>query len=224
MRTALYFTPPDDDPLTRAAVAWLGRDAWRPAAPSGEAGPDSIVREPRRYGFHATLKPPFRLAEGKSIEALRGALAAFAAVRPPVTIASLELARIGAFFALVPGGDAAGLDALAGGVVTEFEAFRAPPSASEIARRDPERLTPRQRAHLEAWGYPYVFDEFRFHMTLTGRVPAEQQNAVEAVLRARFAPFIGRPLVVDTLCLFVERDPPGDFVVDTAVRLAGAAA
>ena len=226
MRAALYFTCPKDDPLTRAAVDWLGRDAWRglDANAAAGAGPESVVREPRRYGFHATLKPPFRLADGKSVEALRAAVAAFAAGRPALTIASLDLARIGAFFALVPGGEAPGLDALAGAVVTAFEPFRAPPTEAEIARRGPDRLTPRQREHLEAWGYPYVFDEFRFHMTLTGRVPAEDHDAVEAALRTRFAPFIGRPLAVDTLCLFVEPDPPGDFVVDMAVRLAGAAA
>jgi putative phosphonate metabolism protein len=226
MRAALYFTPPRDHALSRAASAWLGRDPWPagavPAvADSREApGDGTLVHAPRRYGFHATLKPPFHLAAGTNLATLRDAAAAFAAVQPAATIESLALVRIGAFFALVPGGAAPGLEALASAVVTAFEPFRAPPSEAEVARRSPERLTPRQREHLAAWGYPYVFDEFRFHMTLTGKVPEAERDAVEALLRARFAPVIGRPLAVDLLCLFVEPKPPGDFVVDTAVPLA----
>lgn len=227
MRAALYFAPPPDHPLGRVAAGWLGRDAWRAVLPEAAEvgapdapGDDSLVREPRRYGFHATLKPPFGLAAGTTLPGLRDAVVAFAARQPAARIESLELARIGAFFALVPGPAAPGLAALADAVVTVFEPFRAPLTEADMTRRNPERLTPRQRDHLAAWGYPYVFDEFRFHMTLTGKVPESQRDAVEALLRTRFAPFIGRPLAVDTLCLFVEPAPPGDFVVDMAAPLA----
>jgi len=229
MRAALYFAPPREHPLSRAAAGWLGRSPWRgePGIPDLDRrvgpGDDPLVHEPRRYGFHATLKPPFGLATGRTLAALRDAVAAFAAGQPPAAIDSFELARIGAFFALVPGGAAPGLAALASAVVTAFEPFRAPLSATDMARRNPEQLTPRQREYLAAWGYPYVFDEFRFHMTLTGRVPEAERDAVEALLRARFAAFIGRPLAVDTLCLFVEPEPPGDFMIDTAVPLSASA-
>ena len=229
MRAALYFAPPVDHPLNRSAAGWLGRNPW-PAAPDprddaegGRPGEGALVAEPRRYGFHATLKPPFRLAAGTTLDGLREAVVAFAPGQPAAAIEALELARIGAFFALVPAGAAPGLAALAAAVVRTFEPFRAPLSEAEVARRDPDRLTPGERANLAAWGYPYVFDAFRFHMTLTGRVPEEARDAVEARLRERFAPFLGRPLAVDTLCLFVEPEPPGDFVVDRAVPLAARA-
>lgn len=229
MRAALYSAPPADHPLTLCAAGWLGRDAWSGAAVARETcdgfDPDTLealTAEPRRYGFHATLKPPFRLAEGCSLDGLRSSLASFGRDRPPVLIPDLTLERIGAFFALTPGGgDPTDLQVLAADVVRDFDAFRAPPTAEEIARRRPERLTPRQREHLAAWGYPYVFDEFRFHMTLTGPVPEAQCETMDAVLRARFADFIGRPLMVDTICLFVEPVSPGDFVVDTAIPLTG---
>jgi putative phosphonate metabolism protein len=229
MRTALYFAPPADHPLTHRAAQWLGRDAWSGAELARGACDgfdpetlDVLTAEPRRYGFHATLKPPFRLAEGCSLAGLRSSLASFGRDRPPVLIPALTLERIGAFFALTPGGsDPAGLQALAADGVRGFDAFRAPPTAEEIARRRPERLTARQRENLAVWGYPYVFDEFRFHMTLTGPVPEEQCAAMDTLLRARFADFIGRPLMVDMVCLFVEPDPPGDLVVDTAIPLAG---
>jgi putative phosphonate metabolism protein len=228
MRAALYYAPPANHPLTHRAAQWLGRDAWsgvalvRDACDGFDPGTlDALTAEPRRYGFHATLKPPFRLAEGCSLDGLRSSLASFGRDRRPVLIPDLTLERIGAFFALTPGGDPAELKALAADAVRDFERFRAPPTVEELARRRPERLTPRQRDYLTVWGYPYVFDEFRFHMTLTGPVPEAQCEAMDAVLRVRFADFIGRPLMVDTVCLFVEPVSPGDFVVDTAIPLSG---
>ena len=228
MRFAVYVAPPPDEPLAGLAASWLGRDAWtghaveRPAAVSpGPAVVARLTAEPRRYGFHGTMKPPFRLAADLDAPRLRGTFADFCEGRAPVRIAALRLARIGEFFALVPDGDAPALDALAADVVRAFDAFRAPATAAETARRRPERLSPRQRGYLETWGYPYVFEEFRFHMTLTGPVPEAEQGEVERVLQAVFAPVIGKPLAVDALCLFVEPDPPGDFVVDMSAPLAG---
>lgn len=229
MRAALYYAPPVDHPLSRCAAGWLGRDAWSGAHARAESSGgfdadtvEALTAEPRRYGFHATLKPPFRLAEGCSVDDLRSSLSSFCSERAPVLIPTLELSRIGAFFALTPGEtDPADLQMLAADAVRCFDTFRAPPTPDEIARRRPERLSPGQRENLAAWGYPYVFDEFRFHMTLTGPVPEPQRDPLEAVLRARFAAFIGRPLAINMLCLFVEPVSPGDFVVDTAIPLAG---
>lgn len=230
MRAAIYYAPPADNPLSLCAAGWLGRDAWTGRVvhtrPGSDVDPETLAvltAEPRQYGFHATLKPPFRLAEGATLADLRRSLAAFCRGRGPSVIASLTLARLGSFFALVPGGDTPGLSGLASDAVRSFEPFRAPLTAAEVARRRPERLTERQREYLAAWGYPYVFDEFRFHLTLTGPVPEAEWDSVESRLRSRFAPFIGRPLAVDTICIFVQPQPPGDFVVDTAISLPGPA-
>jgi putative phosphonate metabolism protein len=217
MRAAIYFTPPRDAPLTRLAAAWLGRDAF---SDGPTEAPLPLVAEPARYGFHATIKPPFRLAEGRTLEELDEALADFCHRHRRAEIAQLELHRIGRFFALVPGGREPALHALADETVRQFEPFRAPLDAAELARRAPDRLTERQREHLDRWGYPYVFDEFRFHMTLTGPVADEDAAAVEARLRERFAPVIGQSLAIDGLALFVEPRPGGPFRVHTLHSLS----
>lgn len=230
MRVAVFFTPPAGHPLVNAAASWLGRDAFSGESP--DRGPvvgfeqselDALTADARRYGFHATLKPPFRIADGHDLARVRAAAAAFGQDHAPAAIASVSLARIGPFFALTADGCSAAVDGLASEVVRRFEPFRAPLTEAETARRGPERLTLPQRANLEAWGYPYVFDEFRFHMTLTGPVPEASRPAVESVLRDRFARFIGEPLMVDGIALFVESSPPGDFVVDTRINLEAVA-
>ncbi len=96
------------------------------------------------------------------------------------------------------------LQIFAASVVEAFEPFRAPLSDADIARRRPERLTEAQRKNLATWGYPYVMDEFRFHMTLTTQVEAEHASPVGAELRHRFGAYEGVPLAIDGLALFVE--------------------
>jgi hypothetical protein len=96
MRYAIYFTPPADDPLTRLASHWLGRDAHAGAdlAQPAVAGlaPDrlpALTGDPARYGFHATMKAPFSLAEGVGEDELVAALAALAASEAAFTLPSL---------------------------------------------------------------------------------------------------------------------------------------
>lgn len=211
MRAAIYFTPPPGAPLTLAAAEWLGRDAFGSATPPAPF--PAQTRSPRRYGFHATIKAPFRLAEGRTLAALDQALAAFAASNPAVHLPALALARLEGFFALVPAAPSPPLASLAASVVESFEPFRAPLTKDEIAKRRPETLSPAARHNLERWGYPHVMDAFQFHMTLTDRVPDQDAGGVESELRARFAPFIGQPLAVDGLAVFTEPLPGADFAV-----------
>ena len=174
-RYAIYYAPPCRSALARFGAAWLGWDAAagkvvpHPDMPGLSPSAISILTAtPRRYGFHGTLKPPFRLAPDRTVTELEDALARFAAAHPPVVTAGLRLARLGRFLALVPKGDTVRLDALTADCVEEFESFRAPLSKAEIARRESAGLTDRQRAYLHKFGYPYVREEFRFHLTLTG--------------------------------------------------------
>jgi 2'-5' RNA ligase len=241
-RFAIYTAPGagSADPaaalLRERAEQWLGRSiAGHPVTPGVPAGwtreaVDAITVSARRYGFHATLKAPFHLTEGRTPEELDAALAQFAAGRERVLVHRLRVARLGGFFALIPGvgameeagvGEeveeatavAAELYALADAVVTGFDGFRAPPTEAELARRDPASLTPRQRELLEAWGYPYVLDEFRFHLTVTDRIPPEQQPAVESALNGWFAASLGATVPVDALALFAEAEPGAPFTL-----------
>lgn len=123
----------------------------------------------------------------------------------------------------MPGDHCAPLHAFAGEVVRRFERFRAPLTSADIARRRPDELTGAERQNLVQWGYPYVFDEFRFHMTLTGRVAAERRDAVESVLLDHFAEFHGRPLAIQGLALFREQARGADFTVHSLFPLGGAA-
>jgi putative phosphonate metabolism protein len=221
-RYAIYHAPPEGDFATAAAV-WLGWDAARGHAVTQPdiAGLDmpGLTEAPRKYGFHGTLKPPFRLAEGRDRAGLEAALNIVAKDLAPVAAGRLRLARIGAFLAIVPGGPLTALETLASAAVEAFEPFRAPLTEAEMARRMPEGLTFRQRALLGLYGYPYVMEEFRFHLTLTGPLGAEAA-AAEAAARDWFAPFLGQPLRIDDLCLFGE-DEGGRFHLLSRHALTG---
>ena len=224
-RFAIYAAPgsgPADPVGTRlreTAERWLGRsvtaDPVTPGAPDGwtRAAVDAITVSARRYGFHGTLKAPFRLAAGRTPEELDGALTRFAAGRERALVPRLRLARLGGFFALIPGAAAADLHALADEVVTAFDRFRAPATEAEIARRRPGSLTPRQRELLKAWGYPYVLDEFRFHLTVTDSIPAAQRSEVEAAVTDWFSGSLGATVAVDALALFTEEEPGAPFTL-----------
>lgn len=211
MRYAIYFTPAKDDPLTQAASFWLGRDAFegRDFAPPTDTGLSedewrTITADPRRYAFHATLKAPFVLADGKHEPDLIAAVDRFAAQADAFAIPELVVAGLGPFFALVPGATDPTLQAFAAGIVEHFEPFRAPLSEADIARRKPEKLSEPQRNYLHQYGYPYVMEEFRFHMTLTGPVAEERRAAIAALLTQRFAAFTGKPRSIDGMTVFVE--------------------
>ena len=211
--------------LRDKAERWIGRSVTgspvAPAVPAGwtRAAVDAITSDARRYGFHATLKAPFRLAEGRTAAELEAALARFAATRPGVLVPQLSLARLGGFFALVPGAAATDLQALADEVVTGFDSFRAPASDAELARRNAAALTPRQRELLKAWGYPYVLDEFRFHMTLTDRIPRERRPEVERTLHGWFGALLGAALPVAEVALFTEAAPGAPFTLHAVYPL-----
>lgn len=220
MRYAIYFTPPASDPLSRVAANWLGRNAFtglatEPPAISGLNAAEIAYHTavPRRYGFHGTLKAPFALADGRSEAELLRALMHVCGAMEPIEIPRLEIARLGSFFALTPATPVERLDRLAGDVVRGFDVFRAPLSEADIERRNPEKLSRGQFANLSRWGYPYVFEEFRFHMTLTGPVDSAEAARVRQALHDFFDPVLSEPVEVANLALFVEPEPGAPFTV-----------
>lgn len=220
MRYAIYFTPPAGDPLSKVAANWLGRNVFSgegvkpPAIRSFEAGEVAgLTAEPRRYGFHATLKAPFHLDEKFSERDLLSALMHFASSAAPVSISRLHVAALGPFFALVPEEPLPELDQLANDVVVAFDRFRRPATEAERARRKPDSLSISQLRNLDQWGYPYVFDDFRFHMTLTGRVEEKDKLRVARMLDAFFEPVLSEPVEIANLALFVEAEPGAPFEV-----------
>jgi putative phosphonate metabolism protein len=193
-RYAIYYTPAEDHPLTRRAAAWLGRDAFtgaplaRPDLPGLEGlDLDALTADPRFYGFHATLKAPFELAS----EAGEGTLLEFAerfSARQAPFEAAMAPASLGRFLALRLAAPSPEMQALHSACVRAFDPFRAPLAAADIARRRKAALTAEQDARLLAWGYPYVFEDFRFHMTLTnGIADQELRDRLLAALQVHFA-------------------------------------
>lgn len=211
-RYAIYFTPAPG-PLAAFGAAWLGWDPVRGAPcvhPAMDLPLAEITATPRKYGLHATMKPPFRLAPGQSEEALVEALGTFCAGRAPVALDTLELARLGRFLALRPVGDVRALNTLAADTVRAFEPYRAPLTEAELARRRGKGLSFGHEANLRDWGYPYVMDAFRFHITLTGDLPPDTLDMVQTALGPVLAPLLLRPFVIDALSLMGE-DREGRF-------------
>jgi len=206
--------------LRELAEEWLGRSVdGREVGRRAPAGwtrdeVDAITVTARSYGFHATLKPPFRLAPGRSLDDLVSAVDQLAARVPSVWIPRLRLDLLGSFFALLPGTEPDAdtpLRAVADAVVTDLDAFRAPLTDEDRARRNPDALTARQRELLERWGYPHVLDEFRFHLTLTDRIPAERLADVGTALRSWFDDVLGRDIPLDVLAVFTQSAPDAPF-------------
>ncbi|NVK16998.1 MAG: DUF1045 domain-containing protein [Rhodobacteraceae bacterium] len=207
-RYAIYYAPPADAEWSRFAASWLGWDiqTGKPLSHPDIAGLviGAITEVPRKYGLHATMKPPARLAVGQTQAALEIACEAFAASQKPVSLDGLHLARLGRFLALRPTGDQYELNKLAANCVTEFDRFRAPLSTADMDRRRAAGLTSEQDENLTRWGYPYVFSQFRFHITLTGKLPKPELPAVEAALNEHLIPFLPSPFVIRDLALVGE--------------------
>lgn len=217
-RCAIYFAPPPGSDLETFGCTWLGRrlDGQSVAQPrlDGVAPTrlEEVTRSPRHYGFHGTLKAPFALAEGTSPEDLDAAAEAFARHRAPLEVV-LRPSSLGGFLALVPAERSAALDRLATDCVTAFEAHRGPLEDEEIARRRAAGLTPRQDAYLMRYGYPYVLDDFRFHMTLTERLQPPEHDELLAILAERAAPVCAAPVVVGAISIYEQPDRSVPFVL-----------
>ncbi len=227
-RYAVYFAPEPDSPLARFGAAWLGYDVAAGVAVSQPAvlgiAPErlrAITAEPRRYGFHATLKPPFALAAETDADALQEAVAVLARGLEAVPAPRLHLASISGFWALTPSEPCRALHQLAARCVSELDRFRAPPSAAELARRRAAGLTPRQELLLARWGYPYVMEEFRFHLTLTARLHGAESEVVGRALTPLVEPFCRAPLPIDAVCLFYQERRDAPFRLTQRYRLGG---
>jgi uncharacterized protein DUF1045 len=231
IRWAVYLAPPPESALWRFGSDVIGRDAAhggarRDFAPAGFAAAEwrALTAEPRRYGFHATLKAPFRLADGSSRTALGDAIATLAREFAPFSVGPLAVSTLAldasqAFVALTPGAPSRHLAQLEGRTVRELDAFRAPLSEAERTRRDPDRLTPRQRETFARWGYPYALADFRLHFTLTNALA--EAPTIAAALAAEYAHRVADPaFTVDALVLFAQQSD-GEFVVDERFALGG---
>jgi Protein of unknown function (DUF1045) len=214
-RVALYYAPAVTDPLWACGSTWLGRDAATGAA---VAQPDVAnlaeqTTDPRRYGFHATLKPPMRLAGSlgdflSNVNALARRLESF-------VLPTLAVTQIGKFLALCPTCPSPALQHLADACVTELDAHRLPEDAAAQAKRA-VGCSARQLRNLERWGYPLVLEDWRFHMTLSNSI---ENNPLRASAEAFFSDALRYLRRVETLTVFAQAEPGAAFEILENFRL-----
>lgn len=217
-RYSIYFAAGADGALSHFGAGLLGYDAHTGnelafPADALRVAPDwrDVSADPRKYGFHATLKAPMALAPGKTEAELMAACAAFAGKVRLIPVIRPVVDSISSFIAVIPAEPVEALQQLAADCVRDLDSFRAALSAEDRARRRPEKLSERQRDHLDRWGYPYVMEDFRFHMTLTGRLDAERRGPILEMLRARFAALKLDALTIDRIALFKQDDAKARF-------------
>ena len=225
-RYAIYYSPQIMTELGRFGASWLGRTPeGQDLAPPvcqfvDEETWTTAVEAPRRYGFHATLKAPFRLADGVKEIDLLDAVEGFISAQDKVTLGPLQLAERYGFLALLPKKHA-GVSRFAAKIVHEFNQFRAPLTAQEIEHRKTSELTRQQRGLLETWGYPYVMGEFLFHMTLTGKLNPENAMPLQKEIEKRISPSVLGDVSIDEICVFVEQNPGDDLVLTERFKFGG---
>jgi hypothetical protein len=213
-RHALYYAPPPTHALWRAGCEWLQRDPSSAIAPPPRR---AHVQEPWRYGFHATLKPPMRLADGRDEASFHDAVERLAQRTPRFAMPALSVQWLSGFLALRPAeplSRAHPLHRLADDCVVQLDPWRAPPSPDELRRRLKRPLGDEQRDHLQRYGYPHVLAHWRFHMTLTDTLPhddAALRAAMQHEAERHFAAALREPLVSEALCVFVEPAPGEPF-------------
>lgn len=212
-RYALYFAPERSSPLEEFGRQWLGRNGMvselpPPTIPGLSADRiRALTDNARRYGFHGTLKPPFELNPGTSREALMEAARIFARGASPIELPPLELAVIGKFIALTPVRSSAALENLAALCVRTFEGFRKPLTNDQMAHYLRNKLTVHQTQMLEHWGYPYVMEEFRFHISITDRIDNDAERALMMTAVQRMtAGVVNKPIVVRDIAVFYQPD------------------
>jgi len=217
-RFAVYFAPDPESTLGRFGRHWLGYDAATgvklPQPVLARFVPErlaAITEDARHYGFHATLKPPFFLADGCTPAALERAAVDFAARRVPFLASPPTLASISEFWALTFAQRCPAMERLAADCVEHFDPFRAAPSENELAKRRRAGLSPAQDALLVRWGYPYVMEEFRFHLTLSARLDPSEGEVLRRELTPLVAPLCHDSLAVDAICLFHQPAPQSPF-------------
>jgi hypothetical protein len=220
-RYAVYFVPAPSSELYRFGAAALRYDCYTGAgvAPLFDAAISpadwtELTREPQTYGFHATLKAPFRLRPEYQESDLLDSFRTFASTTHHLPTIMPSIKVLESFIAIVPLEANPELDALAAACVQAFDQFRTPMTAEERARRVGPSLSLRRTQNIDRWGYPYVFEDFRFHMTLTGRIQPDRRAAILSLLQEQFSKRHGDHLIaVDGIALLRQDHPDAHFRV-----------
>jgi hypothetical protein len=226
-RYAIYYAPEVQSEWWAAGSQWLGRCAvtghhlQQPAIEGMAAAHlHTLTQDPRRYGWHATLKAPFVLAAGENLSSLINRLRSIAGQLPAFEMPRLQVSTEGGFLALRPASKEPLIHATAHACVTGLHALAQPLTAEDLARRRQKKLSPLQERYLQTWSYPWVLDAFEFHMSLTGPfkdMPAAELAAVQGAARLQFEAL--PPCRFAHLSVFAEPHAGADFIWMDSVAL-----
>ncbi len=221
MRVALYYAPALSDPLWRAGCAWLGRDPETAATLPQPDVPDihAVTADARLYGFHCTLKPPMRLST--NYNAFVDDAAALARGLAPFAMPPLHVADLSGFLAVREAEPCPAFYALADVCVAGMDHHRAPPDAAELVRRRQGGLSEAREANLVRWGYPGVFNEWRFHMTLTRRLTDTERAVFLPAAQDHLAAALPHPRQVEEICVFTQAGPGVAFTIAERLPMRG---
>jgi len=230
-RIALYYAPPASSAWWRAGCEWLGRDAEtgrlietpeESEIAALEQTVAALTGSPRRYGWHGTLVAPFHIAEGVTPQQVVSAAREWASHIAPFysPLSAVEMGRFVALRATRPEDDES-IRRVAASALYALASLRARPSAEDAERRLASGLSDRQRSLLHEWGYPYVLDEFRFHMTLSDALDSASVRAAIVSLWQSRAEALG-PLPVHGAALFVQPTQGAPFTLWQRLPFANA--
>lgn len=211
-RMAIFYAPGSQTPLADFGAKWLGWNVERshtvphPEIDGLPAPISDLVATPQKYGFHGTLKAPFRLHGDQTIDGLKGAMKSFSDQRKPFAIGKMKVAKLGSFIAIIQENQSDEFANFASNIVMHFEDYRAPLTDEDIAKRRKAKLTPRQDELMLKWGYPFIFDQFKFHLTLTGKLSEQNAQTVCDRLTDHLKPILDTPVEAVDLCLYGERE------------------
>lgn len=228
-RYAIYYMPALHTAWWAAGSHWLGRCAVtgqtfaQPVIPDLSAERfEQLTLDPRRYGWHATLKAPFQLDTGHGLNNLRTALQNLATDLPAFEMPALQVSTVGGFLALRPVHHNARLHTTADACVTRLHPLVKPLGPDELARRRQAQLNPAQDRLLMQWAYPWVLEEFKFHLSLTGPIHALTADELEALVQAAQTHFEALPPArFEHLALFAEPHKGAEFQWVESVELRG---
>jgi hypothetical protein len=211
MRYAVYFCPAEGSGLHAFGRDWLATETIPGIAPERLR---ELLINVRRYGWHATLTAPFALATNASYDDLHQKLIPIAQHVEPFEL-PLALDTLGGFLALRPSGDQTAINNLAERCVRELNPLRAPLTDAAWQRRA-NGLDEVELALFRDYGYPYVIQRYRFHMTLSARTNNAEEQALREWLTEHGADHCSAHIDALTIC----REPAAGQPYEPIARIA----
>lgn len=208
-RYIISFAPKSTSMFWKLGALWFGYDASRNAYTKNTLVPgmpkehhDAAVTTARRSGFNIILTGPFQLTAGMPEELLKTTISLYCQSLSTLQTGPLSIIETAHKLSISAQEISPQVQKLADDIVLEFNAFRLP--ANPLPEDSPIRaaLTPGQLKNLIEWGQPYIFEELKFQIPLTGRLPEKMSGPLKSFLEGRFIECLKTGFEIDNLSLF----------------------